>query len=149
MKIKPDIFVFIIFILIITTKVCSGANISADGGCSFNFDASNLLSGAGSNFAGSPESTPDQIDLTIANTGGAGWRISAQKIDALWNNNLLLWIRRNDISADYQQIDNINRTVFTGTGDNILPLQFKLSGISVSVPPGVYNTTVSYTITAP
>jgi hypothetical protein len=93
------------------------------------------------------------IDISI--TAG-NWALDVKKLDATWHNNLHLYIMRTSdgsglgtISggATYQELTDANLSFFSGSNDRSnINIQLKLTGVTITVPPNVYNTTVYYTV---
>ena len=134
-------------------------SIDATGDWSETIDASDLQAGAGSDLKSTYESAAGTGLLTISGTSGNGdtWRVDVQRSDTTWHTNFFtLSVKRTgdgsgggSISGGtvYQVIGESNVEFFSGTGDRSgIPLQFKLEGMSLQVPPGIYSTTVTYTV---
>jgi hypothetical protein len=118
-----------------------------------------LVGGAGTGFAASYESTPDEIRLTIRNTQGptAPWRVDVRRADTNWDGALTLSVRRtSDGTGDgsisdgtaYQAVTTSDAVFFDGTGDRQkIDLQLKIDGDLNSLFVDDYVTTVFYTLT--
>jgi hypothetical protein len=129
-----------------------------EGGWSKTISANNLVSGPGSNLIGEYESNSDLVEVNISGASGTGdnWRIDIKKTDTTWNNNLHFWAKRNNdgtgggsISGgtSYLQITNIDQSFFSGSYNrDDIHIQYKLSGVSVSIPPKEYKITITYTV---
>lgn len=114
-----------------------------------------MQAGAGSNLIGTYESTSATITITVYNTVAA-WRVDVQKVDGNWDSSLLLYVKRTtdgvppgNISGgtSYQQITAINQSFYTGSGVKAgVYIRYQLTGVSIQVPPGVYTTTVYFTV---
>lgn len=151
------ILFLITFILLFFTKA-EAIDISATGSWSDTIDASDLQAGAGSNLIDTYESVAGATALTISNTTGNGdnWRVDVRRTDTTWHGNFHLYVKRTSdgtgggsISGglDYIEITTIDSQFFSGAGDrNSISLRYQLTGMSVSVPPNAYSTTVTYTI---
>lgn len=154
---------FVILILLsglifLNTKAWAIVSISATGGWSETIDASDLQAGAGSNLTDTYESAAGATALTISNTTGNtdNWRVDVKRTDTNWHGNLHLYVKRTSdgtgegsISGglSYIEITTIDSQFFSGAGDrNSINLQYKLTGMSVSVPPNAYGTTITYTV---
>jgi len=131
----------------------------ATGEWSRTIGAGDLQAGAGSDLVSTYESAETAALLTISNTGGALWRVDVRRTDTTWHGNFTLLLRRTGdgtgggpISGGtaYQAIGETNAEFFSGTGDRTnIPVQFKLAGMSVQVPPNTYATTITYTVVQP
>ena len=120
-------------------------------------DASDLTGGAGTNLATSCESAADQITLDITNAPSEnGWRIDVRRTDIHWHNNLTLSVRRTGDGtglgtilggASYLPVSPSSSAFFSGLLDRLaVPLQIKLSGLSVAIPSDTYSTTLTFTV---
>ena len=116
------------------------------------------LTGAGGSDIGESETAVNEKELDVRNPTN-NWRIDISKTDILWDPNIIIYVRRTGDGDGvgpfsgglvYQEITDIDTTFFSGTGasDNI-PLQFKYGGnyASLGVATGLYETTITYTIT--
>lgn len=150
-------------VLLLVAGQFSEAEISIDAtgdGWAETIDAADLQAGAGSDLVGAYESATDAGSLTISGTAGNddAWRVEVRRTDSTnWHSNFILSVKRTgDGSGDgaitggtgYQKISNeSNDTFFSGAGDRSgIPLQFKLGGMSLQVPPATYSTTITYTV---
>lgn len=143
--------------IVAASTPAAALDLKATGTWPLPIDARNLRTGAGSDLQDSYESRSDLVRLQI--TGGGAkktWRVDLHRTDTNWQRDLALWARRSspadgNASASggetYQMVDNIDRTLFTGVGTNTqIYVQLKLSGVSLRVPPGIYATTIVYTV---
>jgi len=133
-------------------------DISAVGSWSDTIDASDLQAGAGSNLIDTYESVAGATVLTISNTTGNtdNWRVDVRRTDTAWHSNLHLYVKRTSDGSgsgsisgglSYIEITTIDSQIFSGAGDRSgINLEYKLTGMSVSVPPNAYSTTVTYTV---
>lgn len=150
-------FYFIIFILLVFTKA-EAIDVTATGSWNRTVDASDLASGAGSDLVGIYESAVNATALTILNTTGNtdNWRTDVRRSDGTWHGNFILYIQRTSdgtgggsISGglSYTVIGTTDSQFFAGAGDrSSVNLQYKLTGMSVSIPPNTYSTTVVFTV---
>jgi hypothetical protein len=121
-------------------------------------DAGDLLGGAGTGFVDTYESATIQATITIRNSTGSSdtWRVDVLRTDANWHSDLALYVRRTGDGsgsgpiiggAAYQQVGPSYGSFFSGAGDRTdIPIQVKLTGVSVHTAPGGYSTTVIYTV---
>lgn len=147
----------VLFLMFLQAAAWAQISISTSGSWSRSVDASDLVSGAGSNLASSYESTAGAITLTITGTVGGtdSWRIDVKKVDASWSSVLPLYFRRTDAGSGgsvsggttYQQITDADLSFFSGAGDvSGIGLQAQVGGVSVTVPPAAYSTAVYFTV---
>lgn len=122
------------------------------GSWSPTIDATDLQVGAGSDLNNSYESASNAVIVDIFQTGVA-WRVDVKRVDTFWHADLVLWVKRtgdgsspNSGGTEYIEVTAIDQAFFTGVDDSRdIPLQLKLSGVSISVPPNSYSTTIYYT----
>jgi len=131
-------------------------DIAATGDWSLTITCADLQAGPGSDLVSTYESASDAVLLTITNTGGGAWRVYVRRTDTTWHGNFTLSVRRTGdgtgggtISGGtaYQAIGETDAEFFSGTGDRSnIPVQFKLAGMSLQVPPATYATTITYAV---
>ena len=97
---------------------------------------------------------PQNLDNVVYNS----WQIHVSKNDIDWNNELELYIRRTgDGKNDYnkkpqngeyfQKIETNSSLFFVGQGwINLIPIQVKLTGYSVTLPAKSYSTEIIFTL---
>jgi hypothetical protein len=136
---------------------CAAVDLRATGAWTLPIGAGDLTAGAGSDLQDSYESPSDLLRLQITGAGATRpWRVDAHRTDTVWPGEMTLWARRSGSAAgsgtasggtDYQIIDGVDRTLFTGAGtDTWILLQLRLSGVSLRIPPGSYATTLVFTV---
>jgi hypothetical protein len=120
---------------------------------------------AGMDFQGEMEFSPDEIILSVAifpqnldNVIYNSWQIQVSKNDLEWNETLELFIRRTGDGKSeynnkpqngnyYQKIDSNSTFLFSGQGwINSIPLQIKITGLSVTLPVKSYATDIIFTL---
>ena len=144
--------------LISCCGICGAIEIALTGSWSPVIGAADLIGGAGTDLAPIYESSADAIAVTISSTTGSGdnWRVDVMMTDINWPAGFDLFIRRTGDGtgsgsiaggAAYQQITDGYAALFSGAGDRLdIPLQLKLTGVSVHTPPDTYSATVTYTV---
>lgn len=119
------------------------------------------ISEAGTDFYGTYESAANQLifNRNATTEQAPNWTINVKKSDILWHSNLKLWIRRtgdgsgvqnSSISngSNYQEIQNTNIQFFNGYKEvNEIPIQLKITGVSVVIPVNSYYTLLIFTVT--
>jgi hypothetical protein len=146
MKNSRTFFLFVIMALLANFAECRAADISVTNNWHFEIGQGSLQGGAGTGLPGTWQSAPNQCEISVSNTQGGAWTINIQKVDTNWNSSLALWVRRTDITSSYQRIDNISKAFFTGSGDKVIPIQFQITGVSLSISPSEYDTTIHYSV---
>ncbi len=120
---------------------------------------------AGMDFQGEIEFSTDEIILSVAilpqnldNVVHHPWQIHVSKNDIEWNEALEIYIRRTgDGKSDYnnkpqngfyyQKLDSNSTLLFSGQGwINSIPLQLKITGLSVTLPAKSYATEIIFTL---
>lgn len=148
-------FLLLAFFFVSLAQAEAAPSITATGGwTSATIDASDLISGAGSDI-GDEESATNATVLKVTKCTGLNWRIDVKRVDNTWNSNIILYVQRTSDGigpgtvsggTSYIPVDTTNTQFFSGSENNDqIAIQYKLSS-SVSVPPNTYKTTVSFTI---
>ncbi len=148
------IIVACLFILLAAATVTWAISINATGQWDLTIDSSDLQAGPGSDLNPSYSSAVDQVILDIIAAGN--WGVDVNKSDSNWHSNLHLNVKRTSdgtgagtISGGsaYQEITGTNQSLFSGSLDrNTINIQLQLTGVSITVPPDNYSTTVTYTV---
>lgn len=146
-------------LLLLFSCAAAGAQISlsTSGSWSRSVGAADLTAGAGSDLAPTYEGTAGGITLSVTGTtGGAdAWRIDVKKVDVNWIAALWIYVRRTDSGSGgtvsggtaYQQITDADLSFFDGAGNvSAVGLQVEVGGVSVTVPPASYSSTIYFTI---
>jgi hypothetical protein len=132
--------------------------LTVTGNWSLSISASSLTE-AGSDFAGTYTSASNQTYIDIDDKKkNYSWQIDVRKSDINWNPSLLLSVRRTGNGnhsgqapsggTTLIQLSNSNQEFFRGRKDNFdIPIEYRLSGVSVTIPSQSYSTTVIYTYT--
>ncbi|HYE77629.1 MAG TPA: hypothetical protein VEI97_06560 [bacterium] len=132
--------------------------IAADGDWAPSIGAGDLQAGAGSDLAPTYESSASQVALDITATAGDGdsWRVDVRRTDADWPAAFTLAVRRTSDGMGsgsinggdmYLTITESDQPFFAGAGDRLnIGAQLRLGGVSLQVPPGIYGTTLTYTL---
>jgi hypothetical protein len=119
-------------------------------------NAADLLGGAGTDLAATYESAPNQLMLGVTDFVLAEWRVSVSRSDTTWDDHLTLAVRRTGDGVglepptgglDYLPVGPMDTPFFSGDGPSLdVPLQLRLGGVSVTVPPNTYSTTLTFTV---
>ncbi len=150
---KIAVLILLIGFIAISSQKATSINVIITGSWDLSITANDLVSGAGSELKSIYESNEDAITIDITQTG-KDWRIDIHKEDTNWPSNFHLYVKRTSggsgISGGttYQEVTDVDTYFFGGekrqSGINV---QLKLSGVSLTVPPNSYITTVIYTVT--
>lgn len=152
----------VIVIFIAVSVICYATpshslDVTVTGTYTESIDATDLISGAGSNLTASYESAADQVIMDISNSlgGGDSWRIDVSKSDISWSASITLYVKRTSDGVGgsvsggttYMEITDVDQQLCTGTDDVTgIDLQYKVDDISISIDPGNYDTSIVYTI---
>ncbi len=147
--------------LILVPLVCAviclpleAADITATGGWSETIDASDLIGGAGTDLTGSYESSPSATVIDITALGN--YRVDVRRSDTNWSTSFTLYVKRTSDGAgsgtisggtSYIAVPTTDTEFFSGSLDRTnIDVQYQLSGMSVSISPDTYSTTLTFTI---
>jgi hypothetical protein len=144
-----------LFAVLFGWTVAQAANISISGSWSRVIEAADLQAGPGSDLTATYTSATNQITMSVTTT--ANWRVEVRRIDTVWHADFVLSIRRTNSGtsgpgtvnggAAYLPITTTDQTFVTGNRTLWgITLQEQLGGVSISIPPGTYTTTVQYTV---
>jgi hypothetical protein len=117
----------------------------------------NLTAGAGSALTATYESSATQITLDVYNTLAGSYDVAVKRTDSpTWDSSVILSVKRTDDGSGsgsisnglaYQAVDTIDSILFSGTDDrSSVHLQLRLSNVSIQVPPDIYSTTLTFTV---
>jgi hypothetical protein len=152
-------FFFLVLLLLFVTTAES-IDIAATGGWSETVDQLDLVSGAGSQLVDTYESatTATIIDITNTIDKKDAWRVDVRRVDGGgWLGDFTLYLKRTSdgngqgsvISGglSYIEITTTDSEFFSGEGAlwNV-DTQYQLTGMSISVLPANYSTTVIFTV---
>jgi hypothetical protein len=123
------------------------------------------ISEAGMDFQVEMEFSTDEIILSVAilpqnldNVVYLPWQIQVSKNDLEWNEAIEIYIRRTGDGKSeynnkpqngfyYQKLDSNSTLLFSGQGwINSIPLQLKITGLSVTLPAKSYATEINFTL---
>lgn len=133
-------------------------DISAVGSWNETIDDLDLVSGAGSDLKPVYESATDATTLSISGCADNNdtWRVDVKRFDSVWHSDFTLYVKRTSDGAgegsilgggSYVEVKAVDGEFFSGAGDRSgISVQYKLSGMSVRVPPGTYSSTIIYTV---
>jgi len=136
-------------------KLCAAATVTVSGAWALTIGSGNLQGGAGSNLTATYVTPAGQITMSVTGNSYHTWSVSVARVDSTWNANFVLSIERTGSGTGtgtisggttYLAILTTSQVFVTGrlslTG---IPLLEQLSGVSVSIPPATYATTIQFT----
>lgn len=144
----------------VALSTASAQTISGSGGWSVTIDSSDLQAGAGTNLVTTLTSSTNAGTLSGSNSF-FNWHVTVQRTGNVplftpWPNGLNLQVRRTGNGTSmlsltggttFMTITTTAQTFFSSPGaDNSIPLQYRLTGLSLQIRPSGYKTTVTYTI---
>lgn len=119
-------------------------SVEIEGDWDLVIDRTDLKRGPGSDLNHVYKSDPDEVLMHITGAKGYRWEVDVWKEDNGWLPQLDLYVRT---TSKYLKITNNAQRFFSGKAtEKNIELQFKLKGVSVEIPPGVYSTTIYYTV---
>lgn len=155
-----------IIVLVLFSVTAYSQTISASPGWNYSV-TSGTVSEAGSDYSISPTSATNQTLVSITGLGifGDTFTVRVNKLDSDWNNNLSLQVIRTGAGtaggfgggsitggSSYITLTNSPQVFFSGTTGFLsgsrtsIPIQYRITGISVLLPVKTYTTTVVYTL---
>jgi hypothetical protein len=147
----------VVFFVLLLGKAEGLEDITATGGWTRTITTSDLISGAGSNLQNTYTSVSNATVLTLTSSGA--WRVDVQRTDTSWRAEFTLSAQRTSngtgsgtISGgqSYIAVTAVAQEFFRGTFNrNNVNAQYRLAGMSVTIPPATYTTTVTFTIVTP
>jgi hypothetical protein len=94
------------------------------------------------------------LEVTGMSSSTAGWRVEVRREGAAWPRDLRLWVRRTGDglgagrlsgALTFTEVTPHGALLCLGQGDRTgIPLQFRLTGLSLNVPVGAHMTGLSY-----
>jgi len=154
-------FEAVLFVCLLSLCVCSlgwAIDITSTGNWAETINAGDLVGGAGTDLNDQYTSASDQVAITISNTldDNDNWRVDVRKSDTSWHNDLSVSVKRTDggsgtgaISGgtSFQTAGAVDAEFFNGRGDRSnVHVQLQVSGMSVSIPPATYSTSIVFTV---
>jgi hypothetical protein len=149
---------FLFSLWLFLTKV-EAIDLSATGGWSKTVNASDLVSGAGSNLVDTYESTTEATNITISSCtdDSDNWRVDVRREDGGgWYGDFTLYVQRTSDGTgtgfisdglSYLEITSTDTQFFSGAGDRSnINIQYQLTGMSIYVSPSNYNTNIIFTV---
>lgn len=136
----------------------SAMDLAASGSWSTTINASDLQAGAGSPLVATHDSATAQVVLTVSATAGStdAWRLDVRRADSAWDPDVKLWVRRTGAGSgagsisdglSWIEVGPTDTSFFSGAGDRSdVPVQLRISGVSLSLSPDSYLSTVHYTL---
>jgi len=133
----------------------SAVDISTSGDWIQTIVAGDLSRGAGSDLNSQSDSPVGITTINISNVSGT-WQVSVRRDTSSWPAGLHVWVRRTSdgtgtgsISggAAYVEVTALDTGVFSGSeARNNVALQFRVTGLSKTVTPDTYVSSVIYTV---
>jgi len=143
--------------LLALTGFAHGADLTSSGDWVETINAADLVSGAGSALL-NPESVSGVTTLSVSNPL-VTWRVRVHRTSGSWMSNVEIWVKRSSggsglgtISGgtSYMQLTGTDVDFFSGTlARSNISLQFKVTGLSLTVTPGTYQSPIVFTVVSP
>jgi len=152
---KMRTFINLFLALILLWSAVSAIRIQVSGSWNLVLTGADLEGPPGSNLRPEHESLSDAVRIRVKER--RDWEVDVRKSDINWHPDLHLFIRRTSDGKgrrgsviiggwNYQEISDFDQRWFWGRGDrDNINTQLKISGVSVSLPAGMYTTIITYT----
>ena len=139
-------------------SAASAMDLAASGSWSVPVTASDLVAGAGTGLVSSKDSASTEVVLEVTLTSGSTdrWRIDLRRANSVWDGDVHVWVRRTGSGSgtgsvtdglSWTEVRSTDTTFFEGEGDRSgLPIQIRVTGISLSITPDAYLTSLQYTL---
>lgn len=147
------ILILLYSILLTSPSWAENLNISASGGWYLTIDYLDLISGAGSNLKSTYLSPPNATLIDIKANKNISWTVYARKTPEI---DVSVFVRRtSDGIGNYQinggenfiKLEDANIPIFQGKGERIgITIQYRITGVSLNIVPGLKNFRIFYTI---
>ena len=134
---------------------CYAIRISVTGSWTETIDVNDLRSVAGSDLNSTYSSATNQVIINVTEAT-LRWEVRIRRVDSNWQASFTLSARRTSSHRNviggtaYLTVTTSDQRFFYTNSNNNNPsninIQYRLSGVSVQIPPGTYTTTVYYTI---
>lgn len=153
---------YILFcIVFLMSSVAFAQTISITSGATWSIPTlTSTITSAGKNYEHIETSGPSQTLIKV--NSALVWSVSVQQITgSSWHSNLVVSVRRTGDgtggaimlgTSNYLILTATNQAFFSGllglgfSRDNV-PIQYKIEGLSVTLPVKTYTTTIQYTVT--
>lgn len=147
--------ILVVFTLFLSIQLY-GQTISVSGSPSFAASLFNVTE-AGDNFTTSVTSTTNATTINVGSASTRYWHINVDRVDVNWNSNLHVWVKRTGTGSatsgtisggtTFQEVTLTEALFFNGYRNRTnIPIQYQISGISMTVPAANYSTTIYFTI---
>jgi hypothetical protein len=137
--------------------VASAATLSSSGNWSRTIDSSDLVGGAGSALNSQYQSASAATTLDVSGALLSSWNVTARIATGTWNGNFHLSVKRTSNGSglgsisggtSFTELTSVDTQIFSGSLNRSgITIQYQLTGVSVTVAPNTYSSSVIYTIT--
>lgn len=133
-------------------------DLGAAGSWSTSITNADLISGAGSELQSTHVSGSSEVALEVSATSSStdSWRIDIRRADSVWDPAIKLWVRRTGGGSgtgsiadglSWIEVGSTDTAFFSGQGNRTgVPIQLRITGVSLSISPDAYLRTVHYTL---
>ncbi len=141
--------------LMTLSSMVNAADLTSSGDWVESLNASNLVSGAGTDLPASLESISGTTILSVSNVTGA-WRVTARRSASTWDSHFTLYVRRTSAGSgtgsisggdSYVEVTGGDSEIFTGVdARSTISVQYKLTGLANNIPPATYLSSLTFTV---
>ena len=142
-------------LILALSAATQSAELTSSGDWVATINAANLVSGAGSDLQAQFESVSGVTTLTITNAPGA-WSLRVRRSGSQWHGNVTAHVKRTSDGSGsgsisggnaYAALAATDTELFSGSGARgNISLQFKLTGLSKTVSPATYLSSIIFTV---
>jgi hypothetical protein len=141
-----------------TPGAACAMDVALTGSWTVSLGASDLASGPGSPFTSTQASASSEIRIDVTLTAGNtdNWRLDVRKADTTWDPSIHVWVRRTGTGSgagsvadglSWVEVTSTDTEFYSGAGDRTgIPVQVRITGISLSVPPASYYANLTYSL---
>jgi hypothetical protein len=144
-----------ILALLAISSAGQAADLIATGNWTQMVSAAQLVSGPGSNLPVQMQSMAGVTTLSISNAPG-NWTLRVHRADGPWPSGLALFVKRTSAGSgsgtvsggdSFVEMTGSDIELFSGSGPRSnIALQFRLTGLSVGVPPSSYLSSIVFSV---
>ena len=167
-KMRQLIYITYFFLFLFTNRLSSQQRtlVFTQGGGPENFTAASI-SEAGADLSSFIETNANFVEIWVRTRGNTGntanrnYAVTVRRQDINWHPSLDFYVRRTGNGngaatstitggTSYLLLSTFDQVFFTGFRRRLdVPIQYRIEGISLTIPSGNYSTNIIYTVTDP
>ncbi|MFZ5478848.1 MAG: hypothetical protein ACOZNI_18895 [Myxococcota bacterium] len=158
MRFRPAGTLLLVMAASLRPAPAAALDLALAGSWSTVVDASDLTAGPGSALQTTHESGANEViaDVTLSAGASDAWRVDVRRLDVSWPAGARVWVRRTGAGSGsgsisggstWLEVTSVDTPLFAGAGDRTsVPLQVRVTGVSLSMPPDSYVSSLLYTV---